>query len=432
MTKKVFRVDSIEVFSDLKIKSLSFSDSHNYFAYLDNNYYNNNLYSNYEALVAMANKGAVSTKKNDKIFDALDDYLKTNPNSWLFGCFGYDLKNELENLNSNNLDFQEAPNISLFSPEILILFHKDLSSIEIIAPNPTDLWDRLLESDVPKLKSEVMNLNIQKRISKEDYIETVKIIKNHIIDGDVYEINYCQEFYSENADLDPVSVFFKLNQLNPSPFAAFYKFNHHSIICASPERFLHKNKSLMISQPIKGTIRRGMNPEEDILLRDELYNSEKDRAENVMIVDLVRNDLGRCAKIGTVEVEELFGIYSFPQVWQMISTVKAEVEDSVNLVSIIKAAFPPGSMTGAPKVISMKLIERFEKSKRGVYSGALGYFSPGGNFDFNVLIRSIFYNSDLKRLSFQTGGAIVYDSDPEKEYEECLLKAKAMYSVLNT
>ena len=202
------------------------------------------------------------------------------------------------------------------------------------------------------------------------------------------------------------------------------------MLCGSPERFLRKKGRQLISQPIKGTIRRGVTQQEDEVLRQQLHQSLKDRAENVMIVDLVRNDLARSCQAGTVRVPELFGTYPFRQVWQMISTVTGQQHEQVDWLAAIKNAFPMGSMTGAPKVMSMQLIEKYEKSRRGLYSGAVGYITPNRDFDFNVVIRSILYNQIRQYLSFQVGGAIVYDSDPEQEYQECLLKAKGMLKAL--
>ena len=246
----------------------------------------------------------------------------------------------------------------------------------------------------------------------------------------MYEMNFCMEFFSKNAVFDPVDVFLRLNALSPMPFATFQKFSEGYLMSASPERFLKKKEDLIISQPIKGTARRGKNKTEDEKLRKELLYSEKERAENLMIVDLVRNDLAKSAVLGTVKVDELFGIYSYSKIHQMVSTVSAKANPELNFVDIIKNAYPMGSMTGAPKVSAMKLIENYENSRRGLFSGAAGFIKPNGDFDFNVVIRSLIYNSKTKTISFHVGSAITYDSDPEKEYQECLLKASAIMQVL--
>lgn len=202
------------------------------------------------------------------------------------------------------------------------------------------------------------------------------------------------------------------------------------MLSASPERYLKKDGETIISQPIKGTAKRSKNILEDDRLKIALSQDTKERSENIMIVDLVRNDLSKTAIKGSVKVEELTKVYTFDQVHQMISTVTSKVEETTHPVDVIKSTFPMGSMTGAPKISAMRIIEDLEASKRGLYSGSVGYFSPTGNFDFNVVIRSILYNKTKKYVSYSVGGAITAKSDPLKEYEECLLKAKAMRTVL--
>lgn len=254
---------------------------------------------------------------------------------------------------------------------------------------------------------------------------------NHIQLGDIFEVNFCQEYYAENAKINPVEVYQKLIKLSPTPFSNFLKVNDKYCLGASPERFLAKSKNKVISQPIKGTIKRGKTKEEDEHLIHQLKNNPKEQSENIMIVDLVRNDLSRIAKKGTVKVEELCGIYSFPQVHQMISTISCLVDESLTNEEILSNCFPMGSMTGAPKVEAMKLIERYESTKRGLYSGAVGYFSPTGDFDFNVVIRSLLYNASNNYLSFMVGSAITSKSSPTNEYDETVLKAKAIFEILS-
>jgi para-aminobenzoate synthetase component 1 len=274
-------------------------------------------------------------------------------------------------------------------------------------------------------------MGIKKRISREEYITDIKQILAHIQRGDVYELNYCQEFYSEEAVINPAQVYLQLNDFSPMPFSCFYRLGEKYVMCASPERFLKKSGSKIIAQPIKGTIARGKNEAEDFLQKQKLLNDEKERAENVMIVDLVRNDLSRTAKKNSVQVEELFGIYTFPHLHQMISTIVSEVRDGVEWTDVIRSAFPMGSMTGAPKIRAMQLIEQYEKTKRGLFSGSVGYITPEGDFDFNVIIRSVLYNAEKKYVSFMAGSAITANSVPEKEYEECLLKASAFFKIFS-
>jgi len=225
----------------------------------------------------------------------------------------------------------------------------------------------------------------------------------------------------------------KLSIVSPNPFSALYKLNDKYLICASPERFIKKDGAHILSQPIKGTAKRSSGQrEEDELSRKNLYHSQKDRSENVMVVDLVRNDLSKVCKEGTVHVDELYGVYSFPQVYQMISTISGDLNDDISFTDIIRATFPMGSMTGAPKRSVLQLIEKYERSKRGIFSGALGYITPEQDFDFNVVIRSIMYNESNRYLSYQVGSGITFYSEPESEWEECLLKAAAINKVLKS
>jgi para-aminobenzoate synthetase component 1 len=424
--KKTFKID-LDL-SELKHKLLSWASPFKNLAHFDNNSYSDNQYCRFETLTAVSNADSFEKNAGESAWQAFETFKNQHPESWLFGYLGYDLKNELEELSSENQDFHNAPSLSFFIAEILVAINTKAKAVEIYAPNPENVWNEILNTAIlnefcPR------DIEISTRISKAEYIAALEKIKAHIIAGDIYEINFCQEFYGFTK-LEAAGFFMRLNRLSPAPFSAWFKHGENHIFCASPERFLFKDADKLVSQPIKGTIRRSLDGLEDQRLKEELFQSEKDRAENVMIVDLVRNDLSRTAKTGTVEVEELFGIYGFKQVWQMISTIGAKLKNESDALRAIKAAFPPGSMTGAPKIRSMELIDSLESSARGSFSGTLGYFSPDGNFDFNVLIRSIFYSEHNEKLSFQTGGAIVYDSDPEKEYEECMLKAKAMLLAL--
>ena len=254
----------------------------------------------------------------------------------------------------------------------------------------------------------------------------------HIERGDIYEANFCQEFFSENTKIDPLKSYLHLNEISKPPFATFLKFDKHYVLSASPERYLKKTGERIVSQPIKGTAKRLEDPSEDKKMVEKLSLDPKERSENIMITDLVRNDLSKIAEKGSVKVEELCKIYSFEQVHQMISTISCTVSADLSPVKIIKNTFPMGSMTGAPKISAMKIIEELEDAKRGLYSGAVGYFEPNGDFDFNVIIRSILYNEDLNYVSYSVGGAITVKSIPENEYEECLIKAKAMREVLES
>jgi len=343
----------------------------------------------------------------------------------LFGHLGYDLKNEIESVTSSYKSRHGFPDIFFFEPKIIIRLSEKEMEIES-EEDAGKIFKEIMQADERfELKNDP--INIQQRVSKKEYIETIEQLKKHILRGDCYEINYCMEFFAEDAIVDSLSVYKKLSKTSPNPFSALYKLEDKWLICASPERFLKREGNKILSQPIKGTSSRFLKDDnKDKKSKDELYTSEKDRSENVMVVDLVRNDLARVCKEGTVKVDELFGIYSFPQVHQMISTVSGELKDEISFTEIIKATFPMGSMTGAPKRKVMELIDQYERSGRGIFSGAVGYITPENDFDFNVVIRSIMYNASEKYLSFMAGSGITFYSNAEKEYEECLLKAEAM------
>ncbi|MCX6291283.1 MAG: anthranilate synthase component I family protein [Bacteroidetes bacterium] len=361
--------------------------------------------------------------------------LSEQSGDWLFGFFTYDLKNETEAISSENHDGLGFPALYFFQPELVLKYEPTNSVLEILF-HPSSISESSIVQVIHEIKKtkipgrQKRNVDIQQRISKEEYISTVKKIKEHIQRGDVYEMNYCVEFFAEQVEAHPLKLYLDLDELSPMPFSCFFRLHHQYLICASPERFLSGRNEKIISQPMKGTIRRGKNPEEDECLKQQLMQDEKEQSENVMIVDLVRNDLSKTAKKGSVRVDELFGIYTYRRLHQMISTVSSEKKEGATVTDIVMSTFPMGSMTGAPKTRAMQLIEHFEKTKRGLYSGSAGYVAPNGDFDFNVVIRSILYDAEKKYVSFMVGSAITANSDPEKEYEECLLKAGAMLLVL--
>lgn len=367
-------------------------------------------------------------------FESLKNFLDTNKD-WAFGHFSYDLKNEVELLNSENPDSIEFPPMCFFRPKYVFIVSNSI--VDVLFINNITSTEEIKKiigqiSHFSNLKSQTSNLSIKSRITKEQYINSVKQLQHHIQLGDIYEVNFCQEFYSEHASINPIAVYEKLTAISQAPFSAYYKSADNYLLCASPERFIKNTNGKIISQPIKGTRKRGNTAEEDERLKKELSVDEKEKSENVMIVDLVRNDLSRTAKRGSVKVDELFGIYSFKQVHQLVSTVSSEKKDGIHPVDVIKHAFPMGSMTGAPKIRAMELIEEHESFRRGLFSGSVGYFDPQQNFDFNVVIRSIQYNSKKNYISFATGGAITAKAIAEQEYEECMVKAKAMFEVLES
>jgi len=398
----------------------------NIFCLLDNRHYQFGKPA-FECLLAVNSKYDFEIEAGTA-FPALKEFYNQHQ-GWMFGHFGYDLKNETERLQSNNFDGVAFPDLHFFIPEIVLQLNENQLTI-FCDDDAQKIFDAISALSAEQQK-ENYSVAIQARISHEDYIAAVKKIQQHILRGDCYELNFCQEFFAQPANIDPLQTYERLTQISPNPFSALYKLNDKYCVCASPERYLKKTGNKIFSQPIKGTSRR----DHDDKIHDEankqyLINSEKEKSENVMVVDLVRNDLSRICKEATVKVDELFGVYSFPQVHQMISTISGELKDELHWVDAIKETFPMGSMTGAPKKRVMELIEQYEKTKRGLFSGSIGYINPDGDFDFNVVIRSILYNASEKYLSFQAGSAITFYSDAEEEYNECLLKAEAIKKVL--
>lgn len=409
---------------------LSWANQFGIFCFLDNHRYQTN-YHSIECLLAVGNKRSFTATAGNA-FNDLQEFLNEKPRK-LFGHLCYELKNEIEGLTSSHTDRIGFPDIFFFEPEIIIKLSE--KEMEIKIEDEPEVKAEKIFSEIMdagfEMRDKGTDIQIQQRVSKQEYIETIERLKKHILRGDCYEINYCMEFFAEDVLVDPLTVYEKLSKSSPNPFSALYKLEDKWLICASPERFLKKTGITILSQPIKGTSSRFLKDDrKDKKSKEELYASEKDRSENVMVVDLVRNDLARVCKEGTVKVDELFGIYSFPQVHQMISTVSGELKSEISFTDIIRATFPMGSMTGAPKRRVMELIDQYERSGRGIFSGAVGYITPEGDFDFNVVIRSIMYNSSENYLSFMAGSGITFYSDPENEYEECLMKAKAMRGVL--
>ncbi|TFF39110.1 anthranilate synthase component I family protein [Mucilaginibacter psychrotolerans] len=417
----IFDINDPQIFKE---KALDWAATFDTICYLDSNNYTDP-YGKFDTLIAIGVKDEIKSNTGDS-FKKIEDFRRKNA-GFITGFFGYDLKNEVENLASNNPDGLQFPDLYFFAPQIVITINRN--TVEIIGENEAEIFEKVERFKLSPHEGST-SLNIQARFSKAEYVATVEKIKAHIAHGDIYVTNFCQEFYADNAKIDPLNIFNKLNSLSPTPFASYFKWKGNHIICASPERFLAKRGSKLISQPIKGTARRDEDKSIDQSIKQELRSTPKELQENVMIVDLVRNDLTHSAKPGTVMAEELFGIHSFKQVHQMVSTVVCELHDDVSAVQAVMNTFPMGSMTGAPKISAMQLMEQYERSKRGVYSGAIGYFAPDGDFDFNVVIRTLLYNSTEKYLSFHVGGAVTYHADPQREYEECLLKAKAILEVL--
>lgn len=397
--------------------------------FLDSNKYPEK-YSNYDCILAI---DAFTSLKTDcyNAFEDLKQYQQTT-RDWLFGYLTYDLKNDTEALKSNNYDGLNFPDLFFFQPKKVFLLkgnHLEIQYLNMCIDEVDDDFNEIINTQ-KNISNNLEKKLIKQRISKELYIEKVSKMLEHIHRGDIYEANFCMEFYAET-DINPLEKFKKLNNISKAPFSVFFKNNKHFLLSASPERYLKKENDTIISQPIKGTAKRHSDFIEDEKIKLELISNQKERSENIMIVDLVRNDLSKTAQKGSLEVEELCEVYSFLQVHQMISTIKSKLKNDFSAIDVIKTTFPMGSMTGAPKISAMQIIEDSEETKRGLYSGSVGYFTPNGDFDFNVVIRSILYNQEKKYVSFSVGSAITSLSIAENEYDECLLKAKAMYEVMS-
>ena len=432
--KRIFEKRKFDAISEFKENLLSWSQQYDDVVWLDSNndlLSNSPKYSNFDCVLAVGAEQSIVSDYKDafkklKIFQA-------NINDFIFGYFGYDLKNDTEELNSTKFDGLKFSDLFFFQPKKIFFIKNNEVKIAYLKKHQgettTDLEAILSFRD--KKKKAHQTIEIKQRISRKQYFRKLKDLLNHIHRGDIYEVNFCQEFYAERAIINPLNVYRRLNAISSPPFATFLKNNNLFLLSASPERFLKRHGDRIISQPIKGTARRLEDPLADDKIAIELKEDPKERAENIMIVDLVRNDLSKTALKGSVVVEELCEVYSFKQVHQLISTLTSKIEDGTNSIDIVKSLFPMGSMTGAPKISAMEIIEELEETKRGLYSGAVGYFTPTGDFDLNVVIRSILYNQETQYVSFSVGGAITSQSIIENEYQECLLKAQAMKKALN-
>lgn len=398
--------------------------------YLDTNLYRQDAYHAYDIMAGADSAQEITASAAHNPFEQLQSFYE-QVDDWLLGYFSYELKNRLERLSSSNPDFIQFPDMFFFQPQHVILLRDHELSISSLTEEPEELYKAITSCKSNEQNGQSYHPPLQAQMSKDEYLAKVEAIQEHIRQGDVYELNLCQEFYADGYKLtDPASTFSKFNNKAEAPFSAYLQQDGRYLLCSSPERFLAKRGSQLISQPIKGTAKRGSSKSEDEQLKQELRASTKEQAENVMIVDLVRNDLAMNAVTGSVHVDELFGIYTFKHVHQMISTITAQLKEGQPFAQAIADAFPMGSMTGTPKVSAMELIDHFETTKRGLFSGSVGYISPQGDFDFNVVIRSILYNAFRPYISVPVGGAITIDSDPEAEYQECLVKAQGMRDVL--
>jgi para-aminobenzoate synthetase component I len=426
-----FQINDFEL---LRNKLLAWASTFDVFMMLDSNQdkiQNNSKvqYSSFNFLIGAGNLSIL--KSSSDPFNEFKNFTE-EISDWKFGHLSYDLKSFTEELNSFKPDNFGFPDLFFFQPKWVIIVNNKEAELHYPVEIEISVAQQIIEdfqnAKIPDYINE--NKQISCRCSKQNYLDTLKLLKSHIYRGDIYEINFCMDFFNENFKINPYSTFLKLNNYSPAPFSAFYKYYDKFLLCTSPERFMKKVGNKLISQPIKGTTTRSSNSYTDNVLATNLKENTKERTENIMITDLVRNDLSRSAKFGSVNVEEICEIYSFKHVHQMISTITCEMSSDNHFSDALKNAFPMGSMTGAPKKNALKFIENYELSRRGLFSGSIGYISPSNDFDFNVVIRSILYNSVTNYLSIHAGSAITAYCDPDSEYEECLLKAEALIKVL--
>ncbi len=348
---------------------------------------------------------------------------------WILGALPYEWKSRADERLRSAIPPEIAwPELPGFVPELLLVQLRGSTRVWVLK-DALEGWEAALSSPLP-LPTRVTSPPVfVPNFSRQDYLERVERLRQHIKDGDCYEINLAQTFSVGYHCEFPTELYHRLTAISPVPFASWFKWEDLHLLCASPERFLQHRKGQLLTQPIKGTARRGEDPRSDQAQIQHLQSSPKEQAENVMIVDLSRHDLNRLCKPHSVQVPHLFEVQTFPQVHQLVSTVVGGLTPGRDPIGALAEIFPPGSMTGAPKHRVMQLIDEVESQGRGLYAGSVGYLSPGGDFDFNVVIRSLVYDHRRQRLNYHVGGAITYDSDPAQEYEETLLKAAAIRGV---
>ena len=426
---------SIEIYpQEIRNKLLNYSQQFETCFFYDSNADVNSAsplsYRSYDLLLALGVNKTVHFKEGEHFNDLLE--FQNAHHTWLFGYLSYDLKNEIEDLKSRNDDLLAQPLAQFVEPQIVITIKGNKMNVITI---DEQLLPQIITATIQQQSVEINEIypssQIHHKTSKGSYIKAFEQFQQQIAYGNIYEVNYCIAFETEILHQNLIGLYSALNKISKAPFSAFVKVGNAVIISASPERFIKKEGNKLISQPIKGTAKRGQNTTEDEQQKNYLLHNAKERSENVMITDLVRNDLSKQAARNSVKVEELFGIYTFKQVHQMISTVTAKLNKESNFINAMKDAFPMGSMTGAPKIMAMKLIEQHEQMKRGLYSGTLGYIDPSNNYDFNVLIRSVIINKTTGKAQFCVGSAITAQANANDEYQECLLKANALFKVLS-
>ncbi|MBK7130654.1 MAG: anthranilate synthase component I family protein [Crocinitomicaceae bacterium] len=385
--------------------------------------------SDHDFILAWNFTHAYQPDNTDFSFSDLQQFIDQHTGKYIFGYLTYDIKNNIEPfLQSKHDDVVQFPICRFFVTENVVV-----RSIENTTYYGKISPEELIELFGKSKKSVSSNSNqvaLKESTSQEEYIRNIQSIQHEIQQGNLYETNYCIQYTGGVDELNTSNVFSKLNQLADAPFSVYMQDETHAVMCASPERYICKKGNTLISQPIKGTAKRGENTAQDDQLKKVLERDAKERSENIMIVDLVRNDFSKIALKNSVNVDELCKVYSFKTVHQLISTISCKIDYGTSFTDVIKATFPMGSMTGAPKIAAMQLTEKLENFKRGLYSGTIGYIEPNGDYDFNVVIRSILHNRKLKTVSCSVGSAITIHADAAREYEECMLKLRALQLAL--
>lgn len=414
----------------IKSKLIQWADQFEEVVWLDSNDYPNS-HNNYQAILAVEAERFFRTD-SIKALDELKEYRKTNKD-WLFGYLSYDAANLGVTQTNQKSDLLQFSKLNFFHPRKIFILKKNRIEIHYSSEKQDEIekdWNSINEIIPKKTSHKKLNLDVKARLSKQDYLDKVKTIKSYIDQGKITEINFCQEFYTQANLEHPLAVYQHLNKISKTPFAAYLRLNDKYVMCASPERYLGHTGGEIKAQPIKGTAKRKKKELEDQQFRIALENNEKEVLENTIATEMIVNELYAIAEEGSVQVTELSKAYTFEQVHQLISTIVCQLHPKLEAIDAIIATYPMGSMTGIPKESSLSIIDEIENFNRSLYSGSIGYFAPNDDFDFNVVIRSILYNATTNYVSFAAGGAITALSDPEKEYEECMVKVKAMAEVL--
>ncbi|MDO5707059.1 MAG: aminodeoxychorismate synthase component I [Andreesenia angusta] len=361
----------------------------------------------------------------------------------LVGYLSYDLCHFVEDLPRTAIDDVDIPDMyfGVYDGIIAIDHRNEKVYIAILGvKNDEEELFNYIYGEIKSAEEKGLDIEIKYRDDKEDmefksnfeteekYRESIEKVRSYIKSGDIYQANLTQRFECD-LDIEPYDLYAKLRHINPAPFASFLDIDDLKIVSSSPERFIKIKDGIIETRPIKGTINRGSTKEDDEKNREILINSKKDQAELLMIVDLERNDLGKIAKTGTVDVTELFHLEEYSTVYHLVSTVVAEIDKKNDIVDCLKATFPGGSITGAPKIRAMEIIDELEPTQRNIYTGSIGYIGFNEDIDLNIVIRTIVCKND--KAYFQVGGGITWDSDPKLEYEETLHKAKALMDSLN-